>query len=78
MHIDGLMLVLTVLLLSILIVINIIASISSFIKHIMSQSDVKWYQLQTWLPCLSGNDFQHFIASFNYGQAFLGNLNILV
>ena len=65
MYIDqdqlNLMLVLTVLLSLILIIINIIALISSFIKHIMSQSDVKRYQ--TWLPCLSGNDFQNFIAS---------------
>ena len=59
----GLMLVLTVLLLSICMIINIIALISSFIKHTMSQSDVKRYQLQTWLPCSSGNDFQNFIAS---------------
>ena len=54
----GLMLVLPVLFLSILIIINTIALISSFIKHIMSQSDVVRYQLQAWLPCLSGNDFQ--------------------
>ena len=70
MYIDqdqlGLMLVLTVLLLSILIIIiiiNIIALINSFIKDIMSQSDVKRFQLHTWLSCLSGNDFQNFIAS---------------
>ena len=57
--------VLTVLLLSILIIIiiNIIALINSFIKDIISQSDVKRYQLHTWLSCLSGNDFQNFIAS---------------
>ena len=74
MYIDqdqlGLMLVLPVLFLSILIIINIIILIiisinliSSFIKHIMSQSDVIRYQLQAWLPCLSGIDFQNFIAS---------------
>ena len=44
MYIDqdqlGLMLVLPVLFLSILIIINTIALISSFIKHIMSQSDI--------------------------------------
>ena len=62
------MLVLTVLLLSIriiiiIIIIIIIALINSFMKHIMSHSDVKRYQLHTWLSCLSGNDFQNFIAS---------------
>ena len=66
MYIDqdqlGLMWVLPVLFLSILI-INIIALISSFIKHIISQSDVIRYHLQVLLPCLSGNDFQNFIAS---------------
>ena len=54
----GLMLVLPVLFLSILIIINIIALISLFIKHIMSQSDVIRYQLQAWLPCLSGMIFK--------------------
>ena len=58
----GIMLVLLVLFLSILIIINIIALISLFIKHIMSQYDFIRYQLQAWLPCLSGNDFQNFIA----------------
>ena len=66
MYIDqdqlGLMLVLPVLFLSIFI-INIISLMSSFIKHIMSQSDAIRYQLQAWLPCLSGNDFQNLIYS---------------
>ena len=76
MYIDqdqlGLMLVLPVLFLSILIIIisiitiiNTIALISSFIKHIMSTSDVIRYQLQAWLPCLSGNDFQKFHSFVN-------------